>query len=56
MGLVYNAARALTGKLSLGKTVILNVLTMATVRAARQMPKRRVDILDRRRHLHGPAQ
>jgi hypothetical protein len=38
------------------KTVILNVLTMATVLAARQMPKRRVDFLDRRRHLHGPAQ
>jgi hypothetical protein len=56
MGLVFDAARVLRGKLRMEKTVILNVLTMATVRAARQMPKRRVDILDRRRHLHGPAQ
>jgi hypothetical protein len=56
MGLVFDAARVLRGKLRMEKIVILNVLTMATVRAARQMPKRRVDILDRRRHLHGPAQ
>ena len=56
MGLVFNAARALPGELSLGKTVILNVLTMATVRTARQIPKRRIDVLDRLRHLHGPSQ
>ena len=56
MGLVSDAARVLRGELRLGKTVILNVLTMATVRTARQIPKRRIDVLDRRRHLHGPAQ
>ena len=56
MGLVFNAARALAGELSLGITVILNVLTMATVRTVRQIPKRSIDVLDRLRHLHGPAQ
>ena len=56
MGLVFDAARVLRGKLRLGKTVILNVLSMTTVRTARQIPKRRIDVLDRRRHLYGPAQ
>ena len=56
MGLVFEAARVLRGKLRMEKTVILNILTMTTVRTARQIPKRRIDILDRRRHLHGPAQ
>ena len=56
MGLVFNAARALPSELSLGKTVILNVLTMATVRTARQIPKRRIDVLDRLRYLHGSSQ
>ena len=56
MGLVFNAARALAGELSLGITVILNVLTMATVRTVRQIPKLSIDVLDRLRHLHGPAQ
>ena len=56
MGLVFNAAGALPGELSLGKTVILNVLSMTTVRTARQIPRRRIDVLDRRRHLYGPAQ
>ena len=56
MGLVLNVARALPSELSLGKIVILNVLTMATVRTVRQIPKRSIDVLDRLRHLHGPAQ
>ena len=56
MGLVFEAARVLRGELRLGKTVILNVLSMTTVRTARQIPKRRIDVLDRRRHLYGPAQ
>jgi hypothetical protein len=56
MGLVFIAARVLRGELHLGITVILKVLTMATVRTARQIPKGRIDILDRLRHLHGPSQ
>ena len=56
MGLVFDAARVLRSKLGMEKTVILNVLTMATVRTARQIPKRRIDVLDRLRHLHGPSQ
>jgi hypothetical protein len=56
MGLVFEAARVLRGELRLGKTVILNILSMTTVRTARQIPKRRIDVLDRRRHLYGPAQ
>ena len=56
MGLVFNAARVLRGELHLGITVILKVLTMATVRTARQIPKRRIDVLDRLRHLHGLSQ
>ena len=56
MGLVFNAAGALPGEISLGITVILNVLTIATVRTVRQIPKRRLDVLDRLRHLHGPSQ
>ena len=56
MGLVFNAAGALPGELSLGKTVILNVLTMTTVHTVRQIPKRRIDVLDRLCHLHGPSQ
>ena len=56
MGLVFGAARELRGKLRLGITVILKVLTMATVRTAQQIPKRRIDVLDRLRHLHGPSQ
>ena len=55
-GTSFDAARVLRGELHLGKTVILNVLTMATVRTARQIPKRRIDVLDRLRHLHGPSQ
>ena len=56
MGLVFGAARELRGELRLGITVILKVLTMATVRTAQQIPKRRIDVLDRLRHLHGPSQ
>ena len=56
MGLFFNAAGALPGEVSLGITVILNVLTIATVRTVRQIPKRRIDVLDRLRHLHGPSQ
>ena len=56
MGLVFDATIVLRGELRLGKTVILNVLTMATVHTARQIPKRRIDVLDRRHHLHGPEQ
>ena len=55
MGLVFDAARVLRSKLHLGITMILNVLTLATVRKARQIPKRRIDVLDRLRHLHGPS-
>ncbi|WP_347823430.1 hypothetical protein [uncultured Planktomarina sp.] len=55
-GTSFDAARVLRGELRLGKTVILNVLSMTTVRTARQIPKRRIDVLDRRRHLYGPAQ
>lgn len=56
MGLVMNVARALPGELSLGKIVILNVLTISTVHTVRQIPKRRIDVLDHLRHLHGPSQ
>ena len=56
MGLIFGAARVLRGELHLGITVILKVLTMATVRTARQIPKRRIDVLDRLRHLHGLSQ
>jgi hypothetical protein len=56
MELVSNTARVLPGELSLGKTVILNVLTMTTVHTVRQIPKRRIDVLDRLCHVHGPSQ
>ena len=56
MGLVFNAARALPGELSLGKTVILNVFTNTTVHTIRQIPKRRIDVLDRLHYLHGSSQ
>ena len=56
MELVSDTARVLPGELSLGKTVILNVLTMTTVHTVLQIPKRRIDVLHRLRHLHGPSQ
>jgi hypothetical protein len=56
MGLVFNAARALPGELQSGKNCDLKCFDNTTVHTIRQIPKRRIDVLDRLRYLHGSSQ
>ena len=56
MGLPFEAARVLRSEIHLEKTMISNVLTLASAHAANGLPKRSGDFPSHCRHLRGLAQ